>query len=244
MNTGGIMTNRVRYGAPLSLALGIALSALPACYMLSSSQTFYGLKTEGQRILFVVDVSGSMEGKDEGDLTDRVVAQATQTGGQAVGDALGGSVGSFIGAQTAAEATKLGGAKRELIPAIQGLPESTSFSIITFGNDTKEWYRGMVPATGSNRNLAVAFLKQLEANGGTPASQALTKAFESKDASIIFFVSDGQPTDSSPDQILGQVTTLNASHHVKISTVGLGDDQDAKFLDQLAIQNGGQYVKK
>jgi hypothetical protein len=35
------------------------------------------------------------------------------------------------------------------------------------------------------------------------------------------------------------VTTLNASHHVKISTVGLGDDHDAKFLDQLAMQNGG-----
>jgi hypothetical protein len=222
----------------------VAAVALPACYMVSSSQTFYGLKTEGQKMLFVVDISGSMEGKDEGNLTDRVVAQATQTGGEAVGGALGGSVGSFIGSQTASEATKLGGAKRELIPAIQGLPESSSFSIITFGNETREWYQGMVPATGTNRNLAVAFLKQLEANGGTPASEALTKAFERKDASLIFFVSDGQPTDGSPDQILGQVQTLNGQHHIKLSTVGLGDDQDAKFLDTLAKQNGGQYVKK
>jgi uncharacterized protein YegL len=236
------MTKRFLYGA--QLALGISLSALPACYMLSSSQTFYGLKTESQKVLFVVDISGSMEGKDEGNLADRVVAQATSTGGQAVGGAIGGSVGSFIGAQTASEATKLGGAKRELIPALQGLPESSSFSIITFGNDTREWYRGMVPATGTNRNLAVAFVKQLEANGGTPASEALAKAFDQKEASIIFFVSDGQPTDGSPDQILGQVGSLNATHHVKISTVGLGDDQDAKFLDQLAVQNGGKYVKK
>jgi uncharacterized protein YegL len=236
------MTKRFAY--PLRFVLALALPALPACYMLSSSQTFYGLKTEGQKVLFVVDVSGSMEGKDEGNLTDRVVAQATQTGGQAVGGAIGGSVGSFIGSQTASEATKLGGAKRELIPALQGLPESASFSIITFGNDTKEWYRGMVPATGTNRNLAVAFVKSLEANGGTPASQALAKAFEQKDASLIFFVSDGQPTDGSPDQILGQVGSLNSTHLVKISTVGLGDDQDAQFLDKLAIQNGGRYVKK
>jgi von Willebrand factor type A domain len=236
------MTKRFDYS--LKLALALTLLTLPACYMLSSSKTFYGMKTEGQKVLFVVDISGSMEGKDEGNLTDRVVAQATQTGGQAVGGAIGGSVGSFIGSQTASEATKLGGAKRELIPALQGLPESASFSIITFGNDTKEWYRGMVPATGSNRNLAVAFVKSLEANGGTPASQALAKAFEQKDASLIFFVSDGQPTDGSPDQILGQVGSLNASHQVKISTVGLGDDQDAQFLDKLAIQNGGQYMKK
>jgi Ca-activated chloride channel family protein len=185
-----------------------------------------------------------MEGKNEGNLGDRVVAQAASTGGQAVGGAIGGSVGSFIGQEAASETTKLGGAKRELIPALQGLPESSSFSIITFGDETKEWYRGMVPATSSNRNLAIAFVKSLEANGGTPASEALAKAFEQKDASLIFFVSDGQPTDGSPDQILTQVSSLNSAHHVHISTVGLGDDQDAMFLDKLAMQNGGKYVKK
>lgn len=226
------------------VAFGIAVLLSPACYMFSSSQTFYGLKTEGQKVLFVVDVSGSMEGKNEGNIGDRIVAQAASTGGQAVGGALGGSIGSFIGAQTASEATKLGGAKRELIPALQGLPESTSFSIITFGNETKEWYRGMVPATGTNRNLAVAFVKSLEANGGTPASEALAKAFQQKDASVIFFVSDGQPTDGNPDQILTQVSAMNAKHQVQVSTIGLGDDQDAMFLDKLAVQNGGKYVQK
>jgi uncharacterized protein YegL len=236
------MTERFGYGGVWAV-LGIVMLS-PACYMFSSSQTFYGLKTEGQKVLFVVDVSGSMEGKNEGNIGDRVVAQAAATGGRAVGGALGGSVGSFIGAQTASEATKLGGAKRELIPALQGLPESSSFSIITFGRETQEWYRGMVPATTSNRNLAIAFVKSLEANGGTPASEALAKAFEQKDASLIFFVSDGQPTDGSPDQILKRVSGLNAAHHVQISTVGLGDDQDVRFLDQLAVQNGGQYVRK
>jgi uncharacterized protein YegL len=237
------MIERCADRARVSL-LVLLLSALPSCYMFSSSETFYGLKTEGQKILFLVDVSGSMEGKDEGSLTDQVVAQAASTGGQALGGVLGGSVGSFVGAQTASEATKLGGAKRELIPALQGLPESSTFSIITFGNETQEWYQGTVPATTTNRNLAIAFIKQLEANGGTPASQALDKAFEQKDASLIFFVSDGQPTDGSPDQILRQVGSLNGRRSVKISTVGLGDDQDARFLDSLAKQNGGAYVKK
>ncbi len=239
------MTKRFGYGRGGAwVAIGIAVLLSPGCYMLSSSQTFYGLQTEGQRVLFVVDVSGSMEGKNEGNIGDRVVAQAASTGGRAVGGALGGSVGSFVGAQAASEATKLGGAKRELIPALQGLPESASFSIITFGDETKEWYRGMVPATGTNRNLAVAFVKSLEANGGTPASEALAKAFQQKDASLIFFVSDGQPTDGTPDQILTQVSSMNTSHRVQISTVGLGDDQDAMFLDRLAIQNGGKYVQK
>jgi hypothetical protein len=40
------------------------------------------------------------------------------------------------------------------------------------------------------------------------------------------------------------VSSLNSAHHVHISTVGLGDDQDAMFLDKLAMQNGGKYVQK
>lgn len=226
------------------ILFAVLLLALPSCYLVSSSQTFYGLKTEGQKVLFLVDVSGSMEGKDEGNLTDRVVAQAAATGGEAIGGAIGGEVGSFIGAQTASEATKLGGAKRELIPALQGLPESSTFSIITFGDQTQEWYQGMVPATATNRNLAIAFVKQLEATGGTPASQALETAFQQQDTNLIFFLSDGQPTDGSPDQILQQVGGLNGQRHIRISTVGLGDDQDASFLAALAKQNGGEYVQK
>ena len=222
----------------------VSLSILSACYLTSSSSTFYGLKTEGQKVIFLVDVSGSMEGKDEGNLTDRVVAHAANTGGKAVGNAIGGSVGSFLGEQAASETTKLGGAKRELIPALQGLPESASFSIITFGNETKEWYQGMVQATSGNRNLAVAYVKGLEANGGTPAAEALSQAFAQPNANLVFFLSDGQPTDSSPDQILARVQSLNTKRAVKISAVGLGDDQDAKFLTELAKQNGGQYVQK
>lgn len=237
------MTKSLSVGARGALVLG-SLFFAAACYLTSSSSTFYGLKTEGQKVIFVVDVSGSMEGKDEGNLADRVTAQAVDTGGKAVGNAIGGDVGSFLGEQAASETTKLGYAKRELIPAIQGLPESSSFTIITFGDETKEWYQGMVPATSSNRNLAVAFVKGLAANGGTPAAEALTKAFAASDANLVFFLSDGQPTDGSPDQILGTVHQLNAQHKVQISSVGLGDDQDAKFLAELAKQNGGQYVKK
>ena len=102
----------------------------------------------------------------------------------------------------------------------------------------------MVPATSTNRSLAVAFVKGLEANGGTPAAEALSKAFDRPDANLVFFLSDGQPTDGSPEQILVRVKTLNAQQKVRISSVGLGDDQDAKFLTELAKQNGGQYVQK
>jgi uncharacterized protein YegL len=214
------------------------------CYLFQSSETFYGLKTSGQKVVFVVDISGSMEGKNEGTIQDRVTGMAVQASGNAIGNAIGGSLGSFVGQQSTSEVTKLGGAKRELIPALQGLPDTSSFSIITFGNDVKPWLLGMSAADGKNRNIAAAFVKDLEANGGTPARRALEEAFKYSDATLIFFVSDGQPTDSNAADILARVHELNAQRHVVVSTVGLGGDQDERFLTDLAAQNGGRYVKK
>jgi uncharacterized protein YegL len=211
---------------------------------MKSSETFYGLKTAGQRVVFVVDISGSMEGKNEGTLQDRAVGVAVQIGGNAVSGLIGGQLGSLVGGQAASEATKLGGAKRELIPALQGLPEATSFSIITFGQDSKPWLRGMVPASTENRDLAVVFIKQLAADGGTPTHKALEQAFSYPDVGAIFLLSDGQPTDASQDQIVQYVRQLNAGRGVMVSTVGLGADQDERFLTTLANDNGGRYVRK
>jgi uncharacterized protein YegL len=220
------------------------LLAVPGCYLFRSSETFYGLRNPGGRIVFVIDISGSMEGKNEGTIEDRAVGMAAQSGSRAVSGAIGGPLGSLVGKQAASEVTKLGGAKRELIPALQGLPESSSFSIITFGQKAEPWFRGMVPASGENKDLAVVFVKQLSANGGTPARKALQAAFAYPDATTIFFLSDGQPTDSSADQILADVRGLNAQRRVTISTIGLGGDQNERFLGALAGENGGQYVRK
>jgi len=227
------------------LSLLAALSASGAgCYLFRSSETFYGLKTEGQKVVFVIDISGSMEGKNEGSLQDRATGLAVQTGGNAIGNTIGGQLGSFVGQQTTSEVTKLGGAKREIIPAIQGLPATSSFAIITFGNQAKPWLLGMAEASGKNTAVATAMVKDLEANGGTPARQALEEAFKFTDATMFFFVSDGQPTDASAADILTYVRGANAARHVVISTVGLGADQDERFLTALAAENGGHYVKK
>jgi uncharacterized protein YegL len=228
----------------IRLLPALAALALSGCYLFKKSETFYGLDTAGQKIAFVIDVSGSMEGKSEGSLEDRVTGQAVQSGGDALGGAIGGKVGALVGKQASAEATKLGAAKRELIPAIQGLPESSSFVVITFGNKVEPWVLGMTSASGTNKATATALIKDLSASGGTPAKEALDKAFGYADVNVIFFVSDGQPTDAGANDILAHVRSLNATRQLKVQTVGLGKDQDEQFLRALATENGGQYVKK
>src|SRR5882762_5270281 len=87
------------------LVAAALLSSTAGCYLVQHSETFYGLKTAGQKIVFVVDISGSMEGKNEGTLQDRVTGMAVQSGGTALGNAIGGSIGSLVGKQTASEVT-------------------------------------------------------------------------------------------------------------------------------------------
>ena len=102
----------------------------------------------------------------------------------------------------------------------------------------------MTQASGTHKATATALVKDLSSNGGTPAREALEKAFGYADVNLIFFVSDGQPTDAGAQDILAKVRELNASRHITVSTVGLGGDQDQAFLSALAKENGGQYVKK
>jgi len=237
------MAKRSRRWCSWLLLAGLMV-ATPGCYLFRSSETFYGLKSQGGRVVFVIDTSGSMEGKNEGTIEDRAVGMAAQTGSRAVGGVIGGLLGAVVGKQASSEVTKLGGAKRELIPALQGLPDSSAFSIVTFGKSSEPWPRGMVPASSDNRNLAVLFVKQLSADGGTPARKALEQAFGYPDATAIFFLSDGQPTDSNPDRILADVRTWNAQRRIAISTIGLGGDQNERFLGALAAENGGHYVRK
>lgn len=222
----------------------VTLFLLPGCYLLRQSDTYYGIDTTGQDVVFVVDVSGSMEGKQEGTVVDQVQGAAARKGSEAVGDAIGGETGRFLGRQLGGEATKLGAAKRELIPAIQGLTAQSRFTVMVFGEDIGGWKSGLLEADGANKNLALAYVKNLSASGGTPALAALEEAFTLEDAQVLFFLSDGRPSDGSPEEILQRVRALNANRGMVIHAIGLGGDQDEVFLRRLAQEHGGKYVKK
>jgi hypothetical protein len=227
-----------------TLFIIFASLALSGCYLFQSRSSYYGIQTDGKGVVFVLDISGSMEGKNEGTLKDRATGAAVEAGGDALGDAVGGPIGGALASATKSEATKLGGAKRELIPAIKGLSDSTSFTLLTFGEDIGGWKTSLVSASDVNKTAAIAYLKGLESGGGTPALEALEEAFKIPGREVIFFVSDGQPTDASAAKILERVKTLNAGGNIVVNTIGLGDDQDEVFLKNLADQNGGEYRKK
>lgn len=227
-----------------ALLVVIAFALLAGCYTVRESTEYFGVETLDKNVVFVLDISGSMEGKNEGNITDQMRAEAADRAAGTAERALGGLAGRVAGTTIREESTKLGTAKRELIPAINGLTESSSFTVVTFGNNVETWRGDMVPADQANRSAAAASVKQLDATGGTPAMAALEEAFSLSGVDIVFFLTDGQPSDASPDEILSRVEELNSGKSLEIHAIGLGDDQNEDFLRQLAEANGGTFTKK
>ncbi|WP_420454671.1 VWA domain-containing protein [Rubrivirga sp.] len=228
-----------------SLLFALVLVALPGCYAVQSSADYYGLDTTlpGEGVVFVVDVSGSMEGKQEGTLEDQARGVAARQAGSAVQRTVGGRVGRLLGGQVRGEATKLGGAKRELIPVLRGLDPTTRFTILTFGDHVDFWRSDLVEATGATKNLGAVHVNGLDANGGTPIQEALERALAVPGATTVFLMTDGQPTDASTAEILATAQARNGGR-IRLHTVGLGPDHDGDFLAELAASNGGQYIDR
>jgi len=222
----------------------VVVAVFSGCYMFAKSDTYYGVNTLDKDIIFLVDISGSMEGKNEGNVTDKLRAEAMDRAGDKVGGLIGGKVGGLVAGQVKKESTKLASAKRELLPAIRGLQPSTNFTVITFSSKVDMWKKSLVPATETNKSKAMAFVKSLSASGGTNAMAGLNQSFSLGGADIIFFLSDGHPSDARPGSILKQVDKLNSKRGVAIFSIGLGDDKDEVFMKKLADENNGKYVEK
>ena len=201
--------------------------------------TFFGLRTESQRVLFVLDVSGSMEfpmknysgeqGKGEGEGEQRIVV-----------------------------------AKRELLRALGGIPDGGVFNIVLYASDVWMWSNEPVVMDPNSRAEATAFVEKIKPVGGTNIYGAMKLGLErarGKDKrklrgiprwspptyDTIFLLSDGQPSvglSIARDDILDMVAEENSDLGVQINTIGLSTDQDAVLMRRLAEQSGGTYAAR
>ena len=201
--------------------------------------TFYGITTRSKNLIFVVDVSGSMQ-EPAKDLPD---APSGQPAGQ-------GPKGK----------RKIDVARYELSRAIGMLPDDARFNIITFSSDVKVYSpQKMVIATKPNKALAQKFAESLEPQESTNIYDSLQKAFElaggagmqvdenyKSGVDTIFFLTDGMPTTGrsvDPKVIADTVQKWNAIRKIRVHCVGIGT-HDENLLKRLADESGGTYVKR
>jgi hypothetical protein len=199
-----------------------------------SQATFFGLKITCQKIVFIIDVSGSMEKKDPPPEDNR-----TRTGREPK--------------DYGEERRRITRAQRELSRTIRSLHRSVEFNIIAYSDLITIWStKGLRKATSDNMEKAVKFVERFDAAGTTWTDTALAEAYRvNRDAYCFYLLSDGTPTheggeipgdtEAIIEEIYRMVPELDIYRRVRIHTLGFRD-ANVEFMERLAEMTGGSYL--
>ena len=203
----------------------------------SDQGAFYGIPQVG-RIIYVVDISGSME---------VAIDNPKWIDGEAVPAADD-------------ETSRFDAAMKELVRAMRKLHPKTTFAVVLYSSDVKPLTMAMLKANKGNRAAIEKEIAHQGAGGSTNIYAALEFAMrlagvhpdlkkQKQVADAIYLLSDGAPTTSAgktedPERTLLAVREWNALGKVAIHTIGIGKQHSRGFLETLAKQNGGKYYAR
>ncbi|MCA9000918.1 MAG: HEAT repeat domain-containing protein, partial [Planctomycetes bacterium] len=189
--------------------------ALKAQKERSRPARFFGMEIRSARVIFIVDVSGSMNEE----LRGHYVGERGQV--------------------------RMERAKEELIAAIDGLQKGTRFDMIAFSGGVDNWAeKPLAESQEPDHEKAKEWVSSLGAGGGTNLYGSLEKAFEDPDVDTIMVLSDGEPSVGDiidPGAIREAVQALNTNRNVRIHTIALGGT--LQILEWLAEDSGGNFVQ-
>jgi hypothetical protein len=217
---------------------------------------FAGIPTTSTRVLFIIDVSSSM---------DDLVTEVEKF-------------------QNYRDRRRFTVVQTELLNTVEQLTPDTYFDIVSFATDVHPWKKRLVQANVVNREAAKTFVQRLKPIGGgdsqdlaaaglggaanlsagktntlkallyafgidpeNPPKATLTgggKAALRSELDTVYFLSDGRPSVGKlvdTREILAAVRRHNETFRYTIHTIAIGEFQK-DFLRELAEQNGGVFV--
>lgn len=200
-------------------------------------EKFFQIDVESDRVLFVLDFSGSM--------AEPITLQATTTA-----------------APSGTTTTKAEIVVAEIEKLILSLPDGAMVNMVVFSDDVRVWRQeGDRPTLvklddDSRDDLVVNFLRNLRPRGATNLYGALEKALQFSGRGIhdkyyetafdtLYVISDGAPTAgevTDKEEIRRRVRDTNRLRRIAIHCITFGDKNDTDFLRPMAEENGGRHV--
>ncbi|MBA3857546.1 MAG: hypothetical protein C0507_11615 [Cyanobacteria bacterium PR.3.49] len=138
--------------------------------------------------------------------------------------------------------------RKALKYVVNALNPADRFSIVQFNTDAEALKSQLMQATPENKKLALEFIDDLDARGGTNIGDALamgtTMLNQTTDRpGFLVMMTDGEPTvgDTEVGSLLKKV---KSKRDIRVFDFGVGNDLDTRLLNRLAEDNHGtaQYV--
>jgi HEAT repeat protein len=199
---------------------------------------FFDLEIDSDRVLFVLDFSGSM-----------AEPVHLKTGGTAV-------------AGSEQTTTKAALVVQELKKLVMSLPDGALVNFVVFNDEVRTWRQegdrpALVKLDDTTRDdLLGHFLDGLRPAGATNLYGALDAAlgfggrglydkYYAAGFDTLYVITDGAPTAGAvvdKDEIRRRVRETNLLRKIAIHCITFGDKNDTDFLGPLAEENGGRHV--
>jgi Ca-activated chloride channel family protein len=136
---------------------------------------------------------------------------------------------------------KLEQVREAAMQVLAGLEEGEAFNIIMYNNQIDFFSKNPVLKTKENLKKAYAYLKGVNASGGTNIHDAFVEALRQKPADgtlpIVLFLTDGLPTTGQTSEVaIRNVAIKGNPYKRRIFTFGAGVDVNTPLLDKIASE--------
>lgn len=228
----------------------------------AETTSYFRFPVQSDRVLFILDVSGSMEWPDApresgikpSDWKERRIDAAHKELFRVLRDLAKQNRGRLPKAGKKSETTDL-----PYAPTEEGVEPPTLFNVATFAGVVTPWQKEAVLANDVNVELAIAWIEKQLPRGGTATYDALEFGISQNNIDTVFFLSDGVPSLGRVEEreaILAEVRRLNRFKRVTVHTVALiighspiesarkyeDPDDMADLMRRIAVENQGEFA--
>lgn len=201
---------------------------------------FFGIPLDhAADVVFVLDVSGSMDSGASGRLSQyQTPPPPPPAEPQQAADSQ--QPAAPPPAPSPMRPKKIDVAKAELIDALRKLPPGTRVNVIFFNSDLTALAADVVPLDEDGRAGMIHFIGGVRARGSTALAPAMRAAFLMNSQRVVL-LSDGLGNvGGGSDSVLRDAREAMRGG-VRIDAIGLGSGQDGSLLSTLAGESGGLY---
>src|SRR5206468_7963391 len=129
------------------------------------------------------------------------------------------------------------------------LREGDRFRLVAFSGSVRRFAQGWTAVSADTRRDAEAWIRSLEAEGGTNIAGALTEAFAQAPAEqslgVVVFLTDGQASTGEKDPEKIAASAEQDRGKFRVFSFGVGDDVNTYLLDRLTERARGttEYIR-